>query len=459
MRKAGLLLVGFLVLHAASPAVEREPLQVFAARRASLIEKLPNGVTVLFGYTAAEGESLRASFRQESNFYYLTGWNEPGAILLLTPQPKERNSPAYQAVSQMPREILFLPARDKAEERWTGVKTDPYEQGLADKTGFAVVRGTEMFERELSRAATAFGRIYTLKPHQHAADREPMPSRYSTLEKIVPLAQLDDAQPTIAGLRMVKSPGEIDLIQKATDATVADHLASWKRAKPGLHEYQVAATMLGIMFDRGCERTAYSPIVGAGFNSTTLHYAANASRMDSGQVLLMDVGGEYSLYATDVTRTIPVSGKFSPREREIYDIVLGAQNAVLAAVKPGMSLGRSGDNSLHQIAFRYINTHGKDRDGNPLGKYFIHGIGHHVGLEVHDPSTPGSELAAGMVITVEPGIYIPDENLGVRIEDTVLVTETGCKILSKDLPREAVEIERTMAQAASPAMPHAAPQR
>jgi Xaa-Pro aminopeptidase len=229
-------------------------------------------------------------------------------------------------------------------------------------------------------------------------------------------------------------------------------LAAWTRAKPGVYEYQVAASMLAMMFDRGCERTAYNPIVGAGFNSTILHYSANSARMDSGQFLLMDVGGEYSLYATDITRTIPVNGRFTPRQREIYEVVLGAQKAVLAAVKPGMSLGHSGDNSLQQIAFRYINTHGKDREGNPLGKYFIHGIGHHVGLEVHDPSTAGAELEAGMVITVEPGIYIPDENLGVRIEDTVLVTETGAKILSKGLPRDPGDIERAMA--ASESAPH-----
>ncbi|HZS50812.1 MAG TPA: Xaa-Pro peptidase family protein [Bryobacterales bacterium] len=444
MRKtAGLFLILCLLARLA-PALEREPAEVFAGRRARLMKSLPNGVTVLFGYTAAEGESLRNPFRQQSDFYYLTGWNEPGAILMLIPPPSERNSPAYSEVSQMPREILFLPARDSVEERWTGVKSGPYDEGVREKAGFQVVLGTEIFEKELASAVTGFGRIYTLKPRPHAADREPVPSRYQTLEKITPLAEIGDAAQAIAALRMVKSPGEIALIQKATDATVAAHLAAWRRARPGLYEYQVAATMLSILFDRGCERTAYSPIVGAGINSTILHYPENSARMDSGQVLLMDVGGEYSMYATDITRTIPVGGKFSPRQRELYDVVLGAQKAVLAAIKPGMTLGRSGGNSLHQIAFQYINTHGKDREGNPLGKYFIHGIGHHVGLEVHDPSTPGAELAPGMVITVEPGVYIPEEKIGIRIEDIVLVTDTGAKVLSAALPREAEEIERLM---------------
>jgi Xaa-Pro aminopeptidase len=444
MRKAVFLTLGLLVFAFLAPGWEREPWQVFAGRRARLLEKLPDGVIVLFGYTAAEGESLRSPFRQESNFYYLTGWNEPGAILMLTPPLKERNSPLFQKISQMPREILFLPGRNPREERWTGPKAAPYDKDLRDKTGFEVVRGTEIFERELATAVAGFGRIYTLKPRERAADREPDPGRAATLDRIAPLAEIADARPAIAAMRMVKSPGEIQLIQKATDASVAAHLAAWKRVKPGLYEYQIAATMMGVLLDRGCERPAYSPIVGAGFNSTILHYAANSSRMDDGQLLLMDVGGEYSMYAADITRTIPISGKFTPRQREIYDIVLGAQNAALAAVKPGMSLARTGPNSLHRIAYEYINSHGRDREGNALGKYFIHGLSHHVGLEVHDGVSPDTPLAPGMVITLEPGIYIPEENIGVRIEDMVLVTETGFRLLTAALPRGPDEIERAM---------------
>jgi Xaa-Pro aminopeptidase len=245
-------------------------------------------------------------------------------------------------VKEIPREILFLPPRNPKEERWTGVKIGPYGEGLHAKTGFEVVRDTSLFERELSQAVAGFGRAYTLKPREAAADRERDPGRYQTLAKIAPLADIADARPALTELRMVKSPGEIGLIQKATDATVAAHLAAWKRARSGLYEYQVAAAMMGILLDRGCERAAYSPIVGSGLNSTILHYAANDRRMDAGDLLLMDVAGEYSLYATDVTRTIPVSGKFTARQREIYEIVLGAQNAALAAIKPGMLIARSG---------------------------------------------------------------------------------------------------------------------
>jgi Xaa-Pro aminopeptidase len=443
MRKTAVLLFAAVLLCLRAPALEREPWPEFAARRARLMEKLPDGVTVLFAYTAIEGESLRNAFRQESNFYYLTGWNEPGAILMLSPARKEAGSPAAHG-EEIARQILFLPPRNRKEERWTGVKIGPHDEGLQEKTGFATVREVSLFERELSQALAGFGKVYTLKPREPAADRETNPSRYQTLSKIVPLAEISDARSALTEMRMVKSPGEISLIQKATDATVAAHLAAWKRARPGLYEYQIAATMMGVLFDRGCERTAYSPIVGSGIDSTILHYAANDRRMDAGDLLLMDVAGEYSLYATDVTRTIPVDGRFTARQREIYDIVRGAQNAAIQAIKPGMTIARSGPRSLHQIAFQYIDTHGKDREGNSLGKYFIHGLSHHVGLEVHDPSVPDAPLEPGMVITIEPGIYIPEEKIGVRIEDTVLVTETGARVLSGDLPRDPHEIERLM---------------
>ncbi len=169
--------------------------------------------------------------------------------------------------------------------------------------------------------------------------------------------------------------------------------------------------------------------------------------IQNGDIVVLDVACEYGGYAADLTRTLPANGKFSERQREIYEIVLGAQNAALAALKPGMSFSRTGSNSLFKIAYDYINTHGKDKEGKPLGKYFIHGLGHHIGLDVHDAGDPYRTLEAGMVVTMEPGVYIPEENLGVRIEDDVLVTATGYQILSSRLPRSIDEIEKIMAEA------------
>jgi Xaa-Pro aminopeptidase len=192
----------------------------------------------------------------------------------------------------------------------------------------------------------------------------------------------------------------------------------------------------------GCERSAYAPIVGSGPNALVLHYSRNGRRMDLGDLLLMDVGAECAGYTADVTRTIPIGGKFTARQREIYEIVLGAQKAAIAAIKPGMSFAKNQPGSLYRIAYDYINTHGKDTRGQPLGQYFLHGLSHHVGLEVHDAWDPEQPLEAGMVITVEPGIYIADEGIGVRIEDTVLVTKDGARVMSEALPREVAEIEK-----------------
>jgi Xaa-Pro aminopeptidase len=167
--------------------------------------------------------------------------------------------------------------------------------------------------------------------------------------------------------------------------------------------------------------------------------------MDSGEVVVMDVGAECSDYATDITRTVPTNGKFTARQKEIYEIVLGAQKAAIAAIKPGVRLRTNDGPSLHQIAADYINSHGKDLHGEKLGKYFTHGLGHHVGLDVHDLSD-NTPLKAGMVITIEPGIYIPEENIGVRIEDTLVVTEDGARNMSGALPREPGDIEKWMVE-------------
>jgi Xaa-Pro aminopeptidase len=220
-----------------------------------------------------------------------------------------------------------------------------------------------------------------------------------------------------------------------------------KMMQPGLYEYQVAGRMEYTHTEEGCLEEAYAPIVGAGFNSTVLHYDSLEARIQDGDIVVLDVACAQDGYAADITRTLPAGGRFTPRQREIYNIVLGAQEAALAALKPGMTIVGTGPNNLNAIARDYIDSHGKDREGRSLGRYFIHGLSHPVGLNVHDPGDITRPLAPGMVITVEPGIYIPDEKLGVRIEDVVLVTETGAKLLSARLPRKAEDVEAVMATA------------
>jgi len=187
--------------------------------------------------------------------------------------------------------------------------------------------------------------------------------------------------------------------------------------------------------------------VGSGYYSTVLHYSDDDNVMKSGDVVVIDAAGEYSMYASDITRTMPVNGHFTARQREIYDIVLGAQQAAEAAFVSGKSnMKRDDPASLHKIAFEYINTHGKDLHGEPLGKYFIHGLGHPVGLNVHDATDYSAPLGPGQVFTIEPGIYIPEENLGVRIEDDYYVDADGKLVkLSGALPSKADDVEKLMA--------------
>ncbi len=378
---------------------------------------------------------MRGSFKNQIS-YYLTGWEEPGAILVLTPEP-EKDAPGAAARARLPREILFVPQRSLSQEKWTGRKLGPDDATVREATGFAAVMPAEQFESQLRKLLELYPGLYALETDPAAA----------VLKHLAPLRTVKDARMNIARLRMEKSPSEIAAIQKATDASIDAHLAAWKAIAPGKYEYQIAAVMVGTYMAEGCRRSAYAPIVGSGPNSTTLHYSQNSRRMDAGEVVVMDVAGECADYASDITRTVPANGKFTARQREIYDVVLGAQKAAIAAVKPGMMIGRrQGTSSLYQIAYDYINTHGKDAHGEPLGKYFIHGLSHHVGLDVHDAADYAEPLKAGMVITIEPGIYIPEENLGVRIEDVVLVTETGSRVMSGALTTDPGEIERAVSK-------------
>jgi Xaa-Pro aminopeptidase len=213
-------------------------------------------------------------------------------------------------------------------------------------------------------------------------------------------------------------------------------------------EREISALLQYEWGKRGCERPAYAPIVGSGLNSTVLHYSDDAGTVQSDDLVLIDAAGEYSLYASDITRTMPATGKFTPRQREIYEVVLGAQKAAMAAFQSGKShLQRNQPDSIHQVAYDYINTHGKDSHGEPLGKYFIHGLGHYVGLNVHDPGDYSVPLGPGMIFTIEPGIYIPEEKIGVRIEDMYYVDKDGKLIrLTESLPQTPDEIERIMSR-------------
>lgn len=432
------------VLAAAGLAREREANGAYAERRAKLRAQA-SGPVVLFGYTGQENASPSYIFGQEENFYYLTGHNEPGAALVLVPD--SAGDKKYDG----PKEMLFLPPRNKPRERWDGIRMGFDDADISEKTGFTKVLPFSALRGELEKLATMFTAFHTLVAAPNAAGYPHAANWNAWLKQTLPQSTIAGIGPAIGAMRQLKSAGEQALLQKTIEASVDAHFEAMRVMKPGVYEYQVGARMEAVHKANGCEEEGYAPIVGAGFNSTVLHYNDLRKRIEDGDIVVLDVGASCAGYVADITRTLPANGKFTPRQREIYNIVLAAQNAAIAAVKPGMTMARpdasGGENSLYRIAYDYINTHGKDLKGELLGKYFTHGLGHHVGLQVHDAGDPNRPLEPGMIVTIEPGIYIPEENLGVRIEDMVLVTADGYKLLTARLARTIADVEKVMADA------------
>jgi Xaa-Pro aminopeptidase len=443
MRKALWLL--FLVCQL-SWALDRQPNSDYRMRRQSLASKANGGVVLLFASNEAEGPNDLYGYRPDDNFFYLAGWGEPGAALLIMPATAAAGTPAGDHAYT---EILFLPNHNPSQEKWTGPKLGADNPDAGKITGFDHVDILDNLRSELVRLLPATRvTIYTDVPAYDETSNSTVPLEWLKRANAFPVGvSFQDVRPLLASLRTYKDAGEIERIRHATDASIAAHLAAMRAVKPGVTEREVSALMQYEWGKRGCERPAYAPIVGSGFNSTVLHYSADSGTIQSGDLIVIDAAGEYSMYASDITRTLPASAKFTPRQREIYDVVLGAQQAAVTAFRSGKSrLRRNQPDSLHDVAYNYINSHGKDLHGEPLGKYFIHGLSHYVGLNVHDPNDYDVPLGPGAVFTLEPGIYIPEEKLGVRIEDTLYVDKDGKLInLTANLPHTADEVERAMA--------------
>ena len=408
------LILGVLFVTASAMALpagppEIEPLEEYRSRRARLASSVDGAIVLV----AAPPTDL-VEFQQEDNFYYLTGFSAPQAALILD----RRNGQTSES--------LFIPRRDPAQERWTGVQLGPGSEAEAT-TGVASVQPRDDFDDAVRQLADDGQTIYTL-----TADRSTM----AELNSIAPSADFANVAPEIANLRLVKADTEIALLERAIAITMEAHDAAAGVIAPNVMEYEVEGIIEYTFRRNGAERPAFPSIVGSGPFTTILHYDRNDRRMQSGDLVVVDIGAEYSGYAADITRTYPVNGRFSDRQREIYQIVLDAQKAALQRVRPGVSV--NGPGGVHEAAREYI-------DGQGYGEYFIHGTSHYLGLYVHDVGGYSRPLEPGMILTVEPGIYLPEEGLGVRIEDDVLVTADGYELLST-FPREVAEIEALMAE-------------
>ncbi len=440
MRKLVLSLFAVVLTSSSGYALDRQPNADYHARREAVAKKA-GGVVVLFA--PFEANDAEYGFRQDDNFYYLSGITEPGVALLIAPAVEAKDETPARPYT----EILFLPPHNLRMEKFTGPKLGADNLDAPKITGFDRVEDMAKLPEEVSKVL-AGGRpvIYTdvASQGETSASAEPL----TFLKRTNAFLFFQDVKPMLSSLRTVKDPGEVALIRKAVDASVAAHVAAMKAVKPNVTEFEISGLMQYEWTRRGCERPAYSPIVGSGHNSTVLHYSEDSNTMRAGDVVVIDAAGEYSMYASDVTRTLPVSGHFTPRQREIYDIVLGAQEAAIAAFQPGKSmLFGDTDASLNKVAKDYIKNHGKDLHGQPLDQYFIHGLGHYIGLNVHDPGDYKVPLGPGMTFTIEPGIYIPEENIGVRIEDDFYVDADGKLIkLSAAAPSKVVDVEKVMAE-------------
>jgi Xaa-Pro aminopeptidase len=419
-------LILFLALAAPlAHALEKQPASVYHARRTALAEKLQGGATVLF---AAEEPVLDfMPYRQDEDFYYLAGWNEPGAALMIL-----SNAPSAVQPRKY-REVLFLPTRNLRMEKYTGIKLDAATLNAAATAGVDEVLPMTELPAELNKLISADRRLGSSIWTQPDAPQAKALLGWTSAtlgDGVTPAAH--DVTSLTTQLRVVKDAGELALLKKASDASIAAQRVMMQSAKPGVTERAIAGK-----------------IIGTGINSTTLHYSANSATLADGDVMVVDAAGEYSMYASDITRTVPVNGHFTARQREIYDVVLGAQRTAVAAFVAGKSTINDRDhkdpNSLDTVAWNYIHNHGKGLHGEPLSDYWIHGLGHMVGINVHDPSNYPAVLKPGMVFTIEPGVYIPEEKIGVRIEDVFVVGQDGKLIdLVAALPHTAEEVEAAM---------------
>jgi len=430
----------------------------YAQRRKALMQSISSdGIIIL--PSASEiprnGDSTY-QFRQSSNFYYLTGFEEPDAVLVLLPNRKEGEY------------VLFNRKRDRTHEVWDGPRAGlegACKHYLADQA----VDITE-FEEKLSDLVAGKASIHYPLGVDKKFDGIMMRCLNGLRAKIrsgvLSPIQFVDIEPIIHEMRLYKSPAEIAVMQKAVDITQQAHIRAMQVCKPGMYEYQLEAELLHEFKQQGVQSPAYTSIVGAGANTCVLHYVSNNQKIKDNDLVLIDAGAEYQNYAADITRTFPANGRFSAEQRAIYELVLESQRVAIQALKPGVSWMTAQNNIVTVITQGLIDL------GILKGKrdvliekqaylpFYMHRSGHWLGLDVHDAGCyrqgeKWCSLKPGMVLTVEPGIYISSDipgveerwhHIGVRIEDDILVTAEGCDVLSKAIPKEIVDVEAVMAK-------------
>jgi Xaa-Pro aminopeptidase len=400
-------------------------------------------------------------FRPDSDFWYLTGFAEPDSVLVLLPEPAGSKAGA----STPPRTVLFLREKDREREVWTGRRLGVAAAPAA--LGIDEARPIDRLGEDLPGLLRNVERIVWRAGLDEARDREMMSLlarlRAGAKGSVAPPLELLDPAPLLHEMRLFKSPAEIDVMRRCARVTRDAHVAAMKRAKPGVNEREIDADLEATFRRGGGTGSAYTNIVAGGANACILHYIENDQPLKDGDLLLVDAGCELEYYASDVTRTYPVNGRFSEAQRAVYDVVLDAQLAAIAHVKPGVTF-----TSVHDVALERL-VRGLSKLGLLSGpvetaiaqetykRFYMHRTSHWLGLDVHDCGAyvqggKSRVLEPGMVLTVEPGLYVaPDDEtveprwrgIGVRIEDDVLVTAAGHEVLTAGIPKHVEELEAT----------------
>ncbi|MHA3772992.1 aminopeptidase P family protein [Verrucomicrobiota bacterium sgz303538] len=420
------------------------PAELFVSNRNRLRRELaPNSLVVVHAndvpVTNADGTS---SYYPNSDLFYLTGVEQEESILLLAPDAHDEKQ----------REILFLRETNEHIAQWEGHKLTKEE--AREVTGIQQVKWLSEFPTIFRMLMSEVEGVYlNSNEHRRALDEvETRDLRFiRETQRRFPLHQYRRLAPLMHRLRVVKSEPELALIREAAEITRAGYERVMKFVKPGVNECEIEAEFIH-EFMRRRGRFAYSPIIASGKNACVLHYITNDQGCAKGDLLLLDVAAGYANYNADVTRTIPVDGRFNKRQKQVYNSVLRVLRRATEALKPGKlpkdwqkeAEAFIQEELLELELLKPRDIKKQDPDRPALKRYFMHGVGHPLGLDVHDVATTGAPFAAGWVMTVEPGIYIPEEGFAVRLEDDILITEEGTVNLTKDIPIEADEIEEFM---------------
>ncbi len=428
--------------------------QEFRARRDQLIQQMGEGVAII--PTAPETIRNRDShypYRFDSYFYYLTGFKEPEAVL-------------FVMAGKSPKTILFCRDKDIEREIWDGFRFGPdaAKELFGFDEAYSIQQLDEIAPKLLANQDALFYSLGADAAWDNKVTAWLNHLRTQARTGISAPDQVLDVRKLLDEMRLIKSPFEIDLMHRSANIAAAAHQRAMQFTKPGMMEYEVEAEFLHEFYRRGAQAPAYTSIVAGGANACTLHYNANNTQLHDGDLLLIDAGCELDGYASDITRTFPVNGKFSPAQKDLYQLVLVAQAAAIEKVAPGQHWNAPHEGALKVLAQGFIDlglcqgTVDAVIESGSYRQFYMHRTGHWLGLDVHDAGEYKDKqdawrvLEPGMALTIEPGCYVrpadkvPEHfwNIGIRIEDDAIVTPTGCEIITKAAPKTISEIEDLM---------------